>query len=54
MKLYPIFKRENAMKLKQLGFPIEDCETNKKNPNYVIYYFEETEEFKKAFSKIQK
>ena len=36
MKLYPVFKKSTAMKLKEMNFRIEDCETNKKNPNYVI------------------
>ena len=50
--LYPIFKRDNAMQLKEMGFPIEDASTNKRNPNYVIYYFEKTDEFVQAFNKI--
>ena len=51
-QLYPIFKKENAMKLKEMGFPIEDASTNKRNPNYVIYYFEQTDKFIKAFNEI--
>ena len=51
-ELYPIFKKENAMKLKEMGFPIEDASTNKRNPNYVIYYFEQTDKFIKAFNEI--
>ena len=51
-QLYPIFKRDNAMKLKEMGFPIEDASTNKRNPNYVIYYFEQTDKFIQAFNKI--
>ena len=51
-ELYPIFKRDNAMKLRDMGFPIFDASTNKRNPNYVIYYFEKTDEFVQAFNKI--
>ena len=51
-QLYPIFKKETAMKLKEIGFPIEDASTNKRNPNYIIYYFEKTDEFVQAFNKI--
>ena len=51
-QLYPIFKRDNAMQLKKMGFPIEDASTNKRNPNYVIYYFEKTDKFVQAFDKI--
>ena len=52
MKLYPVFKKSNAMKLKEMGFPLEDASSNPKNPNFVIYYFEDTEEFREAFSKL--
>ena len=51
-QLYPIFKRDNAMKLRDMGFPIFDASTNKRNPNYVIYYFEKTDKFVQAFNKI--
>lgn len=51
-ELYPIFKRDNAMKLKEMGFPIEDASTNKKHLNHVIYYFKKTNEFLQAFTKI--
>ena len=51
-QLYPIFKKETAMKLKEIGFPIEDASTNKRNPNYIIYYFEKTDEFIQAFDKL--
>lgn len=47
MNLYPIFKREFAMKLREMGNPIMDAATNKKNPNFVVYYFEETDKLKK-------
>ena len=51
-QLYPIFKRDNAMKLRDMGFPIFDASTNRRNPNYVIYYFEKTDKFVQAFNKI--
>ena len=51
-QLYPIFKKDNAMQLKEMGFPIEDASTNKRNPNYIIYYFEKTDEFVQAFDKL--
>ena len=51
-ELYPIFKRDNAMKLKEMGFPIEDAATNLDNQKYVVYYFKNTKEFEKAFHKI--
>ena len=51
-QLYPIFKKETAMKLRDMGFPIFDASTNRRNPNYVIYYFEKTDKFVQAFNKI--
>lgn len=53
MKLYPIFKREFAIKLREMGNPIIDAATNKKNPNFVVFYFEETKKFKKDVEVIQ-
>ena len=53
MNLYPIFKREFAMKLREMGNPIMDASTNKKNPNFVDFYFEETDKLKKDIKSIQ-
>lgn len=53
MNLYPIFKREFAIKLREMGNPIMDAATNKKNPNFVVYYFEETNKLKKDIGSIQ-
>ena len=51
-QLYPIFKRDNAMKLRDMGFPIFDANTTKRNHKHVIYYFEKTDKFVQAFNKI--
>lgn len=51
-ELYPVFKKTNAMKLRDMGFEIRDASTNRRNPNYVIYYFEKTDKFVQAFNKI--
>ena len=53
MNLYPVFKREFAIKLREMGNQIMDAATNKKNPNFVVFYFEETEKLKKDIEKIQ-
>lgn len=53
MNLYPIFKREFAMKLREMGNPIMDAATNKKNPNFVVYYFEETKKLKEDIENIK-
>lgn len=52
VEMYPIFKRSNAMKLRDMGFPIFDASPNRRNPNYIIYYFEKTDEFVQAFDKL--
>ena len=54
MKLYPIFKRENAMKLREMGNPLIDASSNNRNPKYVIYYFEDTEKLHRDFDSLQK
>lgn len=53
MNLYPIFKRDFAIRLREMGNPIMDAATNKKNPNFVVYYFEETDKLKKDIKSIQ-
>lgn len=52
MDLFPVFKKGFAMRLKDMGFRIEDAKSNDRNPNYVIYYFEKTKEFIKAFNNL--
>lgn len=54
MNLYPIFKRELAIKLRELGNPIMDAATNKKNPNFVVFYFEENDKLLKDIKNISK
>ena len=50
--LYPVFKKTNAMKLRDMGFPIFDASVNRRNPNYIIYFFEKSDKFLKAFDKL--
>lgn len=52
MSLHPIFKKQIALKLRDLGNPIMDASSNERNPKFVVYYFEETEKFKCDLSKI--
>lgn len=40
-----IFKRDIAIKLRDMGNPIYDAIPNSKKTNYIIYIFEETEKF---------
>lgn len=51
--LFQIFKKSVAMELRENGFPIIDAMTNKKNPNFVVYLFEDTKELREEFERIQ-
>lgn len=53
-ELYPIFKKDFAMKLRDMGNPIMDASTNKRNPNFVVYYFEDTDKLKIDLENISK
>ena len=54
MKLKEVFKKSIAMSLKNMGFRIEDAKVNFEHPKFVIYYFEDTKEFREAFNKLSK
>ena len=53
MDLFQVFKKSVAMQLRDKGFQIVDAMTNKKNPNYVVYLFEDTKELREEFEIIQ-
>ena len=42
MKYKIIFKKDIALKLRDMGNPIMDADVNLKHPKFVIYYFEDT------------
>lgn len=50
--LYTIYMPRIAAKLVKQGFPIVKTELNEKNPDFLIYKFEDNDEFKQALSKI--
>lgn len=50
--LYTIYMPRIAAKLVKQGFPIVKTELNEKNPDFLIYKFEDSDEFKQAISKI--
>lgn len=52
--LKQIFKKTIAMRLKELGNPIEDAVVNTRNNNYVIYLFKETDKLYKDLTLINK
>lgn len=51
--LRKVFKREIAMKLRDMGNPIMDAYPNLKNSKFVVYAFEDTDKFNKDLAKIQ-
>ena len=52
MGLYLIFMPDIAAKLVRKGFPVVKTEPNKKNPQYLVYLFENTLEFQLALQEI--
>ena len=46
--LYTVFSRRVANELEKQGFEIIKMERNTKNEKYLVYYFEDTVEFRKA------
>ena len=53
MKFKEVFKKSIAIQLRDMGFRIMDAKVNFKHPKFVIYYFEDTKEFRQAFSKFK-
>lgn len=51
--IYPCFSKMKAIKLRERGFQIIKTEVNRRFPQYDVYYFENTEEFKKALEEIK-
>jgi len=52
MALYTIFMQRIANELESKGFNVVKMATNKKNPKYMVYYFEDTVELREALRSI--
>lgn len=50
--LYTIYMPRIAAKLVKQGFPIIKTELNENKPDFLVYKFEDTNEFKQALNKI--
>lgn len=50
--IYKVFKRSVAIELRKRGFKILKAEPNYKKPQYDVYFFEDTEEFRNALSEV--
>jgi len=48
MILYTVFSRRVANELEKQGFPIVKMERNHKNEKLLVYYFEDSVEFRRA------
>ena len=46
--LYTVFSRRVANELEKQGFKIVKMERNEKNEKYLVYYFEDSVEFRDA------
>lgn len=46
--LYTVFSRRVANELEKQGFRVIKMEKNNKNEKYLVYYFEDTVEFRNA------
>lgn len=46
--LYTVFSRKVANELEKQGFRIVKIEKNEKNEKYLVYYFEDSVEFRDA------
>ena len=54
MKLKEVFKKSIAMSLRDEGFRIMDAKVNFEHPKFVIYYFEDSIEFRQAFDRLSR
>ena len=51
-KLYYVFSKAKAIKLREMGFRIEKRKPNFQYPEYDMYGFEDTPDFRKAFEEV--
>lgn len=50
--VYKVFSKSIAIKLRKKGFKIIKTEPNYKKPEFDVYFFADTPEFRKAFNEI--
>lgn len=48
MALYAVFNMKVANELEKQGFKVIKMDKNRKNPRYMVYYFEDSVEFREA------
>ena len=52
MRLYPVFSRRIMIELEKQGFQVKQIAPNRHKPEYRVYYFEETVEFRNAIQQL--
>lgn len=52
MNYFTVYMPRIAAELVKQGFPIAKTELNEKKPDFLVYKFEDTSEFKQALNKI--
>lgn len=52
IKLYYVFSKSKAIKLREKGFDIAIRKPNYQYPEYDMYGFEDTPDFRKAFEEV--
>lgn len=54
MTLFPVFSRRIVRELEKRGFAVIKMAPNKKYPNLIVYYFEETPELRQTVMELTK
>jgi len=54
MTLFPVFSRRIVRELEKRGFVVLRMAPNRKYPNLIVYYFEETPELRQAVTELTK
>ncbi len=54
MTLFPVFSRRIVRELEKRGFTVLQMAPNRKYPNLMVYYFEETPELRKTVTELTK
>ena len=51
-KLYYVFSKAKAITLREMGFQIKERKPNYQFPEFDMYGFEDTQDFRKAFEEV--
>ncbi len=54
IEVFKVFKRDIAFKLIARGYKLLDKQLNRNKPYFNVYLFEDTEQFREDFTKLQR